>query len=478
MRIFTALYGTETNTFAPFPTSADQFEPAVTPGSPPRYHPFAMIQRVLNERAATDKLEIVEGRGGFATPAGTTTRRAHETLRDQLLADLDRAMPVDAVILSMHGAMVADGYDDAEGDVLKRVRARVGKDVVIGVEMDLHGILTKDKIENTDILVFFKEYPHIDIYERAQEVVDLSLAAVRKQIKPTKSVVDCNTLAVFRTTEEPTKSFVERMRREEKAEGVLSISFIHSFPWADTADIGAKMLVITDNDQPNADKIAHTLASEVLKMREGCRTNALTPEAAIDQALASSAFPVVCADTADNTGGGAAGDSTFFLEAMLAKKVTSACFGPFYDPGALAVCFAAGEGARLPLRIGGKLSAASGKPVDVMVTVRACKDAVDMTNVFGSGQSVGLGRVAVVDTGGIEIVLIEKRQQALGDIFTNSGIDWTKRHLVVVKSSQHFYNAYAPQAAKVLYADSPGSMTLNWASLPYSKRPTPLWPLD
>ncbi|TWA92632.1 M81 family metallopeptidase [Bradyrhizobium stylosanthis] len=481
MRIFTALFGTETNTFSPLPTSIDQFMPNELPasdGKPFEYHLFGMVLRALRERALVEPLDIVQGRGGFAEPNGMTTRTAYETLRDRLLEDLRAAMPVDIVALAMHGAMIADGYEDAEGDLIAEVRGIVGPDVVIGVELDLHGFLSRKKYENADILIFFKEYPHLDILDRARELVDLCLRTARKEIRPVMSIVDCNMIAQFMTLREPMRSFVLRMKELESTDRVLSISCVHGFAWGDCSELGTKMLVITDGRKSQGDALAAQLRDELFGIRDRCFAQYLDIETALDEATRSPTHPIVLADVADNTGGGAAGDSTFVLAAMLKRGITEACIGPFYDPLALAICYSAGAGARLPLRIGGKHSPASGQPLDVEARVLNCAAAPDMLNCFGSGLNTPMGRAVRIDIAGIEIVLVEKRIQALGDLFTPVGLDWRSRKIVVVKSANHFYAAYAPSAAKVLFVDSPGGASMNWKELGYRHRPRNLWPID
>ncbi|MFV0279462.1 MAG: M81 family metallopeptidase [Rhodoblastus sp.] len=484
MRIFTAILGTETNTFAPLPTGLAQFEKIEpTPGGPPDEikHPFGQIVRAARERAVRDKHEILHeilvGRGGFATPGGVTTRLAYETLRDNLLDDLRRALPVDLVALGVHGAMIADGYDDPEGDLIARIRKMVGPDTTISVELDPHGHLTKTKLANADILVFFKEYPHTDIYERALEVVDLGLAAAQKRIKPVMSVFDCNMVSVFHTSREPVRAFVDRMRALEGRDGVLSISLVHGFPWGDCPELGVKVLVVTDNAREKGDALAAELGAAVIAMREKTLADYLSADEAIDAALATPGC-VVIADSADNPGGGSAGDSTFILRRLIERKIDNAMLGPLWDPGAVELCMAAGPGARLNLRIGGKTSPASGDPVDVEAEVLACVAQAKMIDTFGHGPQAesALGDAAAVRVGGLTIVLNAERTQALGDVFTPFGIDWKSGKIVVVKSSQHFYAAYAPCAAQVLYAETPGSMTMDWTALAYRKRRADLWP--
>ena len=187
MRVFTATLGTETNTFAPMPTGLADFQgrgydPSVTATAD--LPAFGQVCRALRERAAVTGWEVIEGKIAFASPSGMTTRHAYETLRDQLLADLTAALPVDMVLLQVHGAMIADGYEDAEGDLLARVRALIGPDVLLGTELDPHCHLTALKVSSVDLMVLFKEYPHTDIYDRARDLVRLAEDAVAGRIRP------------------------------------------------------------------------------------------------------------------------------------------------------------------------------------------------------------------------------------------------------------------------------------------------------
>ena len=158
---------------------------------------------------------VIEGMVAAAQPSGTTTRVAYETLRDELLGDLRGALPVDMVVLGLHGAMVADGYDDCEGDLLARARALVGPKTVIGAELDPHNHLTPAMLANADLLISFKEYPHTDILERAQELVDLCAAQVEGKVKLAGAAVDCEMLVTMHTSRDPARSFVDRIQALE-----------------------------------------------------------------------------------------------------------------------------------------------------------------------------------------------------------------------------------------------------------------------
>ena len=181
MRLFAATLATETNTFSPLPTSLASYREGVflRPGEHPDDAPRMCTAPlfVARRRAAKDGFNLMEGSCFAASPAGTTNREAYEAMRDEILDQLRRALPLDGVLLGLHGAMVAYGYDDVEGDLLERVRAIVPPRCVIGVELDPHCHLTLKRVELADIIVLYKEFPHTDVVERAEDVLDLLLAA-------------------------------------------------------------------------------------------------------------------------------------------------------------------------------------------------------------------------------------------------------------------------------------------------------------
>ena len=140
------------------------------------------------------------------------------------------------------------------------------------------------------------------------------------------------------------------------------------------------------------------------------------------------------------------------------------------------VKFAAGDGAEFQLRFGGKMGPFSGTPVDGKVRVIKCvKNATQ-----SQGSSIHyLGDAASIEIEGIAVVLITNRQQAWGpDLFSNMGVDPTKRKIVVVKSTNHFFAEYSKIAADVLYMDGPGALPRNFNLVPYTKIKRPIWPLD
>ena len=480
MRLFIASLVTETNTFSPIPTGRQSFaERLLCRGDgtqqPPSGGNVPLI--VWRRRGAADGHMIVESLSAYAAPAGRTLAGAYAEFKAAILADLRAAMPIDAVLLFMHGAMVAEGEDDCEGDTAAAIRSIVGPDVKIGMELDLHCHLTERMRASCDIIVTYKEYPHVDAADRAEEVYDLTLAAARGTIQPRIALQDCRMIDMWRTPVEPMKGFVARMRALEGRDGILSVSFGHGFPWGDVADVGARMLVIADGDADKAARLAATLAAEIFALRDATHTPHDTVDAALDAALAAPRGfgPVVLAEVADNAGGGAPSDSTFVLRRLVERGVRDVALGYVWDPIAVRFCAEAGEGARLALRVGGKCGAVSGDPVDLVVTVRRVRAAHTQTGL--SGGISAMGTAVWVEADGIDLVLNTTRTQVFHpDGFTGLGLDLAARRIVVVKSTQHFHAGFAPIAAAIRSVATPGAIAPDFATIPYTKRRLPYWP--
>jgi microcystin degradation protein MlrC len=477
MKLFIAGLDTETNTFAPIPTGYASFADTFlahgdATGKPINYCSNQLL--VWRTGAEARGWSVVESLCSYAEPGGRIVGAAYARLRDEILADLRRAMPVDVVLLALHGATAADGCDDCEGDILARVREIVGPGVIVAAELDPHCHLTEAMVRNASLLVLYKEYPHTDIGDRAADLFRLAADAAEGRTHPAMAMFDCRMIGTFRTTEAPLRGFVDRMYAMEGRDGILSVSLGHGFPWADVADVGVKTLVVADGDAAKAARVATALGKEVFAMREALTPTFLDVDAAIDQALAVPGGPVVIADVADNPGGGAPGDATFVLRRLLERGVRNVASGYYWDPMAVRFCEEAGIGARFPLRIGGKTSTFSGDPVDLTITVRGIAE--NVVQHFGTAP-VPLGTAVWVEAEGIDLVLISQRTQVFHpEGFAATGLDLASRKIVVVKSSQHFHAGFAPIARAILYASAPGALQRDFLGIPYSKIVRPWWP--
>jgi microcystin degradation protein MlrC len=476
MKVFCAGIATETNTFAPVPTTLKDFyiiRTAELHAEEPEIEGVREIILAFLEKTKERGWTFDFSLYAVAEPSGTTVRAAYENMRDEILHDLKAAMPVDAVLLPLHGAMVADGYDDCEGDLIARIREIVGPDVKIGVELDLHCHLTHLMVEKSDAIVLFKEYPHTDMLDRAADLFEIVADSVEAKITPTMALYDCRMISFFLTSFEPMRSFVDHMLALEGKDGVLSVSFAHCFPWGDVPECGARMLVITDNNPYKAAELAEELGQQLFNMRNEVILKPLSLDAAFDKALSipPSNKPVVIADQADNAGGGAPSDSTFALRAMLERGITDAGIALFWDPIVVQIAMAVGPGARLNIRLGGKMGPTSGDPLDLTVTVIGVIE--DMYQEFPQTDRMipsSCGDSVALHCNGIDIIVNSIRTQVFSPkVFTNFGIDIAQKRLLVVKSTQHFYAGYKSIASEIIYMAAPGAISPIFTEIPFTR---------
>jgi len=484
MRVFLGGLVHETNSFSPLPTSLQSFrEGVLIHGSEP-----GALQRLVEQPVFGGALQAAAQQGDFllpglfaqAEPSGPLPRADYESLRDELLADLRAALPVDAVLLALHGAMLAEGYPDCEGDLLQRVREVVGAQVPVGALLDLHCNLSPAMVDSGAVLIACKEYPHIDYAQRGIELHGVLSRIARGELALQARWQRVPMVGIFGTTQSPMREFVLRLHASEELAGIHTVSALHGFPWSDTAFTGAALLAYAQVGVV-AGELVDQLAQAFYALRERASSPRMPMHEALDAALAAPPGLVVLADSADNPGGGAACDSTFLLRALLERGVRDAALGMIWDPQAVAIAASAGVGARLALRVGGKVGPMSGDPLDLEVEVLACRsDASQGGLVPGSRDPLGAAvALRVGGANGVDIVLNSIRQQVFSpDCFTEMGIDLTAKRLVVVKSTQHFRAGFDALAAATLFADSGGTLQVDLGQLPYRHLSRPIWPLD
>ncbi len=475
MKLLIAGLATETNSFSPIPTGRLAFEDAFVSRTATQ-QTANLFSAPLHEwrRMATERgWEVVESLCAFAQPAGPTIRETYETYRDEILDDIRAARP-DILLMSMHGAMIAECYDDCEGDFLTRARDILGPDAVIGLEIDPHNHLTEAMLTAANLIICYKEYPHIDSPDRARELFALAADTAEGKIRPVMRDYDCRMIAMFHTTRAPIQQVVADMKAQEGKDGVLSVSLTHGFPWGDCARVGARMLVIADADAQKAQAVAQEFGETLWALRDQIRPDWPGIGDALTRAEAANATPVVLADFADNAGGGAPADSTFVLRNILERGMKDVALGIFWDPVVVHMVQDVGIGGTMKVRLGGKVGEMSGDPLDLTVTVRGVKE--NMHQFMGETR-MDMGTGVWLEADGVHMVISDKRTQAFHPIaFTDLGLDLSAMRAVVVKSSQHFHAGFAPIASEVIYIAGPGAITPDYANIPYTKRDPNYWP--
>jgi len=476
MKVLIAGLATETNSFSPIPTGRLAFEDAMVTrkATEETANIFSAPLREWRALSQARGWDVVESLCAFAQPAGPSIDSAYEAYRDEILADLKTHRP-DIFLISMHGAMIAQSYEDCEGDTLVRARSILGPDAIIGLEIDPHCHITQAMLGAADVIICYKEYPHTDTPDRAREVFAICADAAEGKLRPVMRDYDCRMVSMYHTTRAPMQGFVADMKAAEGQGGVLSVSLGHGFPWGDTPRVGTRMLVITDGDAGLAEQMARDFGEKLWALREDIRPDWPSIPDALDRAVAHTADkPMVLADFADNAGAGAPADSTFVLRAVLERGLRDVALGIIWDPVVVRMVQDVGVGGRMRVRLGGKVDVCSGDPLDLTVAVRGIKE--DMHQWMGSSK-MEMGTGVWLEVDGVHIIVSDKRTQAFHPVgFEDLGLALADMRIVVVKSSQHFYAGFAPVASEVVYIAGPGSISPDYGNIPYTKRDGTYWP--
>ncbi len=479
MHLFTASIVAETNSFAACPTGVGAFEEqgiCLSLDDPGDLMGMRPSIQAVHARAAAEGWRVTQGLATAAQPMGPVVHGVYHRFRTLILDGLRQAMPVDGVVLILHGAMTTERCDDCEGDLLQAVRALVGPDIPVGVSLDLHCHFTRAMREATPILIACKEYPHTDLPDAATAATDLVIEVARHRADPVLVGRACPLMGLWPTDREPLRGFVSRLRALEDRPGILSVSLGHGMSYGDVPEAGAALWIVAQRGTPDIGSLADSLVQDLVAMREkiGVRFVGLDP--ALDRLAAwVGPKPLVLADVADNPGGGAMGDSSFILRALVERGMGKVALGAIWDPGLVQTCFEAGEGARFRMRVGGKSGVAAGDPVDVDASVMALRREHSQDDF---GARADLGPSAWVRTAcGVDVVLISRRQQVLGlDLFTGLGLDPTGYRGIVVKSMQHFMASFAPVVGEVIHVDTPGLMRSDFENIAFERRNLDFWP--
>ena len=481
MRVFIAGVQHECSSFSPIPTSLRSFH-TVRWGVQPRAATSGFGYGESCEVVGELGFELVAGPFSSAQPSLPAPDHVWHEIREGILDELRAAGDVDIVWLCLHGAQMSDRTDDCEGELLAHVRTVVGERAAVGCLLDLHANLSQRMLDAADLVVTCREYPHVDYGDRAREMLPVLARIRRGEVQPTTAAVRFMAPGAYPTPEEPMLSFNARFTAAQRRPGVLQVSVNHGFEASDHPDVSASVVVTTDADPDLAVRIANEVAADFLDVIRSRSWHGPGVAESVEQAFAHDARPVVLADRADNAGGGAAGDSTFVLAELVRRRARDVAVALLWDPLAVDLCHDAGEGALLPLRIGGKCGPMSGDPLDVdaeVISVR--RDSAQA--LFGTGEPVfRLGRTAAIrigGPGGIEVVMAQVRTQVFSrHVFSDHGIDPLDRHVLVVKSTQHFMNDFGKFAAHVIRCDGPGTLTSDYASLPFRRIRRPMLRLD
>jgi microcystin degradation protein MlrC len=421
-----------------------------------------------------------------AWPGGLIPRVDYETLRDELCDRLrvaDAEERLDGVLLDLHGAMVVEGLDDGDGDVVAAVRAVLGPERPIVFTQDLHGNHTRLRVESGDALVGYDTFPHVDMAERGVECAELIARTVRGEIRPVSAL---HQLPLFWATSKqvtahpPMDEVIREVHAYEQRPGILSVTVATGFPWADVPDAGSSVVVVADGDRELAQQTADELAAWIWERRSRWYAAPVTVREALAEGDRLGRYPVILADHTDNTGGGSPGDSTEMLRTFLELGLTDALLLYMVDPEVAALAHQVGVGARIRVSLGGKSDPIQGPPIDADAEVIALSDGTfAYDGPMFAGLHGNLGPSAWLQIQGVAVVVTPGREQPFDMAFARSlGIDCTRMRTIGLKSSAHFRAAFEPIAGSIHNIDAAGIHTHVYQDLPHHKRTRAVFPVE
>ena len=445
---------------------------------------FALSGFLGEMRARHDLVPLLWTSGGAG---GIVTRDAYERIAGELIGGLSQAMPIDAVYLDLHGAMVSEDFEDGEGELLRRVRAAVGPDTPVVISLDYHVNLTEAMAAHCDGMAIYLTYPHIDRVETGQRAARI-LSTILERGRPTaRKFVKLPFLIPlnFQCTMVSPSADIVAASVEGEGGDVLNLCYGAGFPPSDLAECGPGV-VAHGYDREAVGAAVARLVAEIEAREAEFSEPLLSPEESVRDAnaiAASASRPVVLADTQDNPGCGGTGDTTGLLKALVDGKAQGAVLGVMADADAAAAAHAAGEGAELSIALGGKSGPDGVEPFDGTFTVAKLGDGkFACTGPCVRGRSVDLGPMALLTIGGVSVVVASKRMQAYDqDIFRHLGVEPSEQKILALKSTCHFRADFEPIAEKVLIAIAPGghiadSKQYRYRSLREGVRLEPLGP--
>ncbi len=456
-RILVAQFKHETNCFSPFPADRTAFS-ARNALIGAEIAPY--FDGVSNEmggflsyfRGKEAQVRLVPVIAFNAEPSGPVTAEVYEFVTETILRALREDGPFDGVLLSLHGAMVAEGHPDGEGDLLEQIRRAAGPEVPIAASLDLHANLTEKMVRSATVLVPFLHYPHTDEFETGRRTAALleDLLEGRAAYRMAAAYVPY-LLPLYPTALPELHAFYARAAALEREQGAAMVRITHGFFPADVPYMGMAVVAVTEDGR--AGELAAGLAKEIWQGRAALRRSFPPLAEALDRVETATAFPVVLADAADNPGAGGSGDTTFLLRGILARGLRGGAYAAITDPESVAACVRAGEGAEVELLLGGKGDPAlTGGPLPVRARVQRITDGVYVNrDKMDHGLAIRMGTTAILEIGGNLVLVTERRTQPLdAEVFRAFGIEPERQRFLVVKSSVHYRASFGKFAAEMI----------------------------
>lgn len=432
---------------------------------------------------ARPDVEIVPAFCADANPGGYVTKETFEYFKDQLIDAYQKGAAeggIDGIALVLHGAMITDLSEDGEGVLLKALRDVTGPDLPIVATLDYHANMTDEMAKYATALFPARYYPHTDFYDRGLESAQMLLDVLDGKAHPATALKKLPMiLPHMDTSEEPLCSMIKTFIDESEKPGVWYAYFVGGFSRANISVQGSAVYVITENDPALAEKIADEHYRWIMQNLEKFELKVKDPVLAVRDAIASPEMTVI-ADAADNPGSGLMSDATDILHELIRQGAEKVAVALMWDPETVAQAFAAGPGATIHARIGGKSSDKVGKPIECDAYVKTLSDGLyRVKGPMNKGVLQNSGHTAVVQAKGITFVLCTNRTQAFDEeAFRAFGVEPADYHIIVVKSSIHYRAAWRRWVKDLITVDMPNLTSFDERKINFDRVKRPIYPLD
>lgn len=474
----------ETDTFNPVPTTLDSFRNvALLEGSSvlERVDPAGPIAGCLDAICASGKkVEIVPIIRADAQSGGRLTAETLATLTEKIVQSIRQSGQLDGVIMFLHGAASAAGFDDVEGELLAAARKVIGTRTPLALMLDHHANVTTKMMANTDLLMAFRTQPH-DPFETGRDLTAIALRAFAGEVQPTmvwRKLPMVTHQEQFLTASGPMKEWFDHARRLESDGSALTISLFPMQPWLDVEEAGWSIVVVTNDDVASAERMADELADHAWSMRERfMKLDNLAVDRAISFADDASRGAVLLSDTGDSVLGGSTGDSTVILRELLATNLLHRALVPVTDPKVARELATTEIGSTVTLQLGGWANSFYA-PVNVRATLRAKRSG--SVSLVGLPQgSVDMGQAVILEAGNVTMLVTET--SGVGGIhpgvYRHLGVEPADYKMIVMKTASNFQYMRDITTDFVRVA-TPGPTQSDVHSLPWTRIPRPMFPLD
>lgn len=489
MRIAIGQLWQESNTFNPLPTTRTDFEQ------------FGILRgaELIEQMADTNEL------GGFiqslrhwpeqpeivglvrlpAWPSGAATFATFTWIRDEMTDALRRVLAVDAVLLALHGALVAEQAPDVEGEVLKAFREILGPSVPLVATLDLHANITERMVRGADALVLYHTAPHIDVFETGQRGAAVLRRILVDGIRPVTAFQKIPLVVPPEraNTQDPASisyRLRERLQALEREPGILSAGLATVQPWLDIPEMGSSVVVVSAGDSENARRVCEDLAAELWQQRREYLPELVSVADGVRVAHEESEGLVVLSDSADATTSGTTGDSTIVLQELLKYDWPRPALVTLVDPDAVQLARQHGVGTEMTTELGGKRNSRTSQPLRVTARVQHLFEArFLLSGHLARNLPIDMGLSVVLRSGQVHIIVTSRSGPHFApQLFQTAGLDPFASNVLVAKSPCGFRAAYAPHARKILVVRTPGCAPSDFWNYPYRNILRPMWPWD